>query len=120
MVSIETPTTVIKNNQRKVKRNRDEWHDFVLPPELETRQDEEAEQPLIGPEQEEPGTAVPVADPDISDSGVATQVQGQSLVCEGCSSSDADYSGTDLFEYSFFKKIMYLETHRKQNYRNPN
>ena len=86
-----------------MKRNRDEWHDFVLPPELETRQDQEVKQPHIGPEQEEPGTSVPVADPDVSDSGVATQMQKQSLACGICSSSsDADYSGTDLFKHSFF------------------
>ncbi len=91
MVTIETPTTVIKNNQSKVKRNRDEWHDFVLPPELETRQDQEAEQPHIGPEQEEPGTAVPVADPDISDSGVAAQMQKQSLACGICGRGDTTY-----------------------------
>ncbi len=101
-VTIETPTTVVTKNQSKVRRNHDEWHDFVLPPELEARQDQEAEPPHIGPDQEEPSTSVPVADPDISDSGVATQMQDQSLAYEIASSSDADYSGTDLYGYSFF------------------
>ncbi len=102
MVTIETPTAVIKINQSKVRKNRDEWHDFVLPPELETREEQEAVPPTIGPFQEEPGTPVPVADPDISDSGVATQTRDQLLAYENASSPDADYSGTDLYSYSFF------------------
>ena len=60
MVTIETATAVVKLNQCKVRRNRDEWHDFVLPEELEKA----VVQPP--PEADDPGFVAPEGDTDLS------------------------------------------------------